>query len=417
MSGNTLQVLIDVARNNAAVGSLILALSVFSLTLYGCEDPGAVGGSFTDPGTEVRDTVFYVSDVEVDSFISFTGNQSYFSAGQFNDPLFGNVRSVSLLKPSLPTIGVTDSLSAGSYLSLQLAVNDSSLYGDTLSTAQFNIVELNQIWRGRAWKINDEVPLSQNVIGSFQVDETTDSLVVPLDQEWSSRYRDFYNAFSANRDSLYRYDFHGLAIVPQNEAQLVPFSSSESRFFVIDPAQEDTSFVTGAQWGFSLERSGGGDAPAGSSKLINTFEKVVKFNLNLSSEDLGTVNISKVELFVYRDNETLSNTISQVSNSAVRPPIGTTRLYLSETQNLPEAFTAGSPLATGAYDEEEGAYRFDITRFTNSILLEGTPENNSFYVTFDSNDGIIRSGLLFNDQAPEDVRPKIVVTFVNTKDN
>lgn len=407
----------NVARQNAALCSLFLALSVFSLTLYGCEDPGAVGGSYTDPGTEVRDTAFFVSDVQTDSFVSFTGNQSFFSAGQFNDPLFGNVRAVSLLKPSLPTVGVTDSLTSSSYVSLQLAVNDSSLYGDTLSTAQFDIVELGEIWRGRAWKINDEVPLTPNVIGSFEIDDETDSLVVPLDQEWSSRYWSFYNAISANRDSLYRYDFHGLAIVPRNESKVIPFSSSDSRFFVIDPAQEDTSFVTGSQWGFSLERTGSAAPPPGSLEVINTFEKVLKFDLKLSQEDLGTVNISKVELLIYRDNETLENSITQASDNAVRPPRSSMRLYMSEPQNLPEAFTAGGPLANGTYDETEEAYRFDITRFTNSVLLEGAPEGNSFYVTFDSNDGIIKSGLMFDEEGPEEKRPKIVVTYVNTKDN
>lgn len=412
-----MQVLINVARNNAAVFGLILALSVLSITLYGCEDPGAVGGSFTDPGTEVRDTVFFVSDVEVESYSSFSGNLTYFSAGQFSDPLFGDLRSVSLLKPSLPVVGAADSLSGGSYLSLQLAINDSSFYGDTLSTAQFDIVELGEIWRGRAWKIDDEVPLTSNVIGSFTVDQTADSVVVPLDQEWSSRYRAFYNAFSANRDSLYRYDFHGLAIVPQNESKIVPFSSSGSRFFVIDPAQEDTSFVTGSQWGYSLERTDSPAPPTGSSKVISTYEQVMKFDLKLSRENLGTVNISKVELLIYVDEENMESTIKEVGNSAVRPPLAATSLYLSEPQNLPEALAAGAPIANGSFDAETGAYRFDISQFANSVLVDGVPENNSFYVTFQSNDGLIRSALLYNDEGPEEKRPRLVVTYVNTKGN
>lgn len=407
----------SVARNNAAVFALILALSVFSLTLYGCEDPGAVGGGFTDPGTEVTDTSIYVSDVSVDSFFTYSGNLTYFSAGEFNDPLFGDLRAISLLKPSLPVVGVADSLSSGSYLSLQLALNDSSMYGDTLSTAQFDIVELGEIWRGRAWEIDDEVPLTQNVIGSFQVGQETDSLVVPLAQEWSSRYRAFYNAISANRDSLYRYDFHGLALVPRNEAKIIPFNSSQSRFFVIDPLQEDTSFVTGSQWGYSLERSGSAASPTGSSEVISTYEKVMKLDLDLSRESLGTVNISKVELLVYLDQDNLDSSISQVSNTAVRPPLGNASLFVSDPQNLPEAFAAGSPIANGTFDEAAGAFRFDISRYANSILVEGASENDSFYVTFETNDGMIRSGLFFNNQGPEEKRPRLVVTYINTKGN
>lgn len=407
----------NVARRNAAIGSLLLVFTVFSLILVGCESPGSVGGSFTDPGTEVRDTVFSVSGIENNQYVSFTGNLSNISAGEFDDPLFGTVRAVSLLKPSLPSIGVTDSLSSSASLSLQLSVNDSSMYGDTLSTAQFDIVEIGEIWRGRSWQINDEPVLTQNVIGSFEVDNEADSLVVPLSQEWSSRYRAFYNAISANRDSLYRYDFHGLALVPTNSSKVVPFSPSNSRFFVIDPAQEDTSFVTGSQWAYSVERSGGTDAPDGTSKLLNTFEEVLRFELKLSREDLGTVNISKVELLIYQNDEVLESTLDQASGSAVRPPLGSADLFLSTAEDLPDVFTAGTPLTNGIYDAEEGAYRFDITRFTNSVLVEGVPDDNSFYVTLDDNDGIVKSSLIFNENGPEGKRPKLIVTYVQTKDS
>lgn len=402
------------ARNNAAVFCLFLVVPVFTLIMLGCESPGSVGGSFTDPGTEVRDTVFSVSDVRTDSFSTFSGNLAFFSAGRFNDPLFGNVSAMSLIKPALPRASASDSLVRNTEMNLRLVVNSSGIYGDTLSTAEFDLIEIDGIWRGRAWQLNDEIELSQNQIGSFEIDSETDTLEVPLAADWVSRYRAYYNAISANRDSLYRYDFQGLAIVPRNESKIIPFSPAGTQFVIINPG-EDTSNVSTSQWAFSLDRTNKSPAPTGSSKVISTFEKVLKFDLNLTKEDLGTVNISKVELVFYQNAEALDNSIRQASPSAKRPSITTARLFLSEPQNVPEALTSGTAISSATYDEADGSFRFDITRFTNSVLLNGIGENNVFYVTLQSNNGIIESSLLYNNEALDDKKPKVIVTFVDTK--
>lgn len=406
----------SVARNNAAVFCLFLFVSVSGLLLMGCESPGSVGGSFTDPGTEVRDTVFSVTDVQTDSFTTYSGNLAYLSAGQFNDPLFGNISARSFVKPSLPGIVNSDTLTSGVRMNLRLILQDSAIYGDSLSTAQFDLIEIDEIWRSRALELYDDIGLSQNTVGSFSVDASTDSLDIPLDSEWVSRYRAYYNTISANRDSLYLYDFHGLALVPQNESKIIPFDPSESRFVILE-TDNDTSTVQLSQSAFSLNRSDASAAPMGSSKAISTFEKVLKFNMDLSKEDLGTVNISKVELVFYQNDEALENSISQAPGSSIRPAVNNARLYFSRPRDLPSSLVTGSPVAGANYNADDGSYRFDITGFTNGVLLDGVSNESSFYITIQSNNGILGSSLLYNDQAPEGKKPKIIVTYINTKDS
>jgi hypothetical protein len=406
----------SVARNNAAVYSLFLVVSVFILLLTGCEDPNSLSGSFTDPGTEVQDTVLSVSNIGTDSFITFSGELSSFSIGQFNDPIFGNVTATSLIKPRLPNVTPSQKLSENIEMNLRMVIdstNNANIYGDTASIAQFDLIEIDELWRSRSWKFDDEIQLSQNQVGSFEIDQATDSIEVALNPEWASRYRAFYNAISANRDSLYRYDFKGLAIVPRNESKIIPFSFDDAQFEVIDNEDSDTSSVTLSQWAFSIERVNPSTVPSGSSKSISTYEEVLKFDMNLSQDDLGTANISKVELVVFQNNELLESSLSQVSATAKRPEISTANLFLSNPRNLPDLFRSGNPIATATYNETTGSYRFDITRFTNSVLVDGVDEGNSFYITLGSNDGIIKSGLLYNNEAPEDKRPKLIVTFIN----
>ncbi|MGK7369806.1 MAG: hypothetical protein ACNS64_06295 [Candidatus Halalkalibacterium sp. M3_1C_030] len=405
----------SVARNNAAVFCLFLLVSVSGFMLTGCESPGTVGGSFTDPGTQVQDTVFAVTDVQTDSFTTYSGRLSFFSAGQFNDPLFGNLSARSYIKPSLPGL-TTDTLSSNVQMNMRLLIEDGSVYGDTLSTAEYDLVEIDEIWRGRAVDLYDDLQLSQNVVGSFSIDGSTDSLEVPLGSDWVDRYRAYYNAISANRDSLYLYDFHGLAMVPQNGSKVVPFDPSRIRFMTVDTGS-DTTLITPSQWAYTLNRSNAADAPTGSSKAISTFEKVLKFDLDLSKEDLGTVNISKVELVFYQNNDALQSSIGQASGSAKRPVANSAGLYFSRPENVPIALSTSNPVARANFNAADGSYRFDITGFTNGVLLEGTGDESIFYITLQSNNGIISSSLLYNDQGPEEKRPKIIVTYINTKDS
>lgn len=405
----------SVARKNAAVFSLFFLVSVFGFLLSACETPGSVGGSFTDPGTELKDTVFAINDIQTESYTTYSGRLSFFSAGQFNDPLFGNLSARSFIKPSIPGI-VNDTLSSNVQMNLRLILNDNSIYGDTTSTADFDLVEIDQVWRGRAVELYDDIEISQNLVGSFSIDEATDSLDVPLASEWVQRYRAYYNTISANRDSLYLYDFHGLALVPKNESKIIPFNPSSVRFMTIDTGS-DTSFINPSQWAYTLNRSNAADAPTGSSKAISTFEEVVKFDLDLSREDLGTVNISRVELVFYQNNDALQNSISQASSSARRPLVNSAGLYFSRPQDVPVSLSTASALSRATYNSTDGSYRFDITGFTNGVLLDGTEEGRSFYLTLQSNNGIVGSSLLYNDQGPEDKRPKIIVTYINTKDS
>lgn len=408
-----------VANKHAVALPLFLSILLFTFMISGCEDPGSVGGGFTGTGTDVEIDTFSVSNITTDSFEVYSGGLNFFSAGQFSDPLFGDLTAFSLLKPSLPPATRQDSVADDGRMLLRLQLDKDAIYGDTLSTVDFDLIEIDEIWRSRARKLHDDIKLSQNVIGSFSVAEK-DSIEVELASEWVQRYGSYLEAVSANRDSLYRYDFHGLAIVPQNNSKIVPFQSGPSQFLIINPVTDttnDTTLINFSQWAYSLNRQNESPAPAGSFKSFSTIEKALKFDMDLTSEALGTINIARVELVFHQNDEALQSSIGQASGSAARPQGLSAALFAAEADDLPAALDRGTPIDIAANEDQNGTYRFDITDFTNGVLQEGVEEKLSFYLVLRANNGVIRSTLFHNNDAPAEMRPKIIVTYTKTSSN
>ena len=385
----------------------------------GCEDPGSVGGGFTGTGTDVEIDTFSVSNITTDSFEVYSGGLNFFSAGQFSDPLFGDLNALSLIRPSLPPVGRQDSVADNGRMLLRLQYDREEVYGDTLSTADFDLVEIDEIWRSRARQLKDDISLSSNVVGSFSV-SNKDSIEVELASEWVQRYGSYLEAVSANRDSLYRYDFHGLAVVPKNSSKIIPFQSGPARFVILNPVTDttnDTTLINFSDWAYSLDRQNESPAPSGSFKSFSTIEKALKFDMDLTSDALGTTSIARVELVFHQNDEALQNSIAQASGSSVRPQTLSAALFAAEAGDLPAALSRGNPIDIASNEDDTGIYRFDITNFTNGVLQEGVDEALSFYLVLRANNGVIRSTLLHNNDAPADMQPKIIVTYTKTSSN
>lgn len=403
----------NVAHLRAKKYSAFLFIFLICAVFLGCEDPGSVGGSFTDTDTEIVDTTFSLNTFDAQSTSSFSGELDFFSAGQFDDPAFGNINVTGLVRPSL--VSTSDTMEAGATMKLELIIDTDNIYGDTAQTAQFDLVELDQLWRRESWKIDDQVQLlNQAPVGSFSVGKE-DSLVIPLADAWVDKYRSFVLNESASRDSVYRIQFSGLAIVPTNTAKIIPISAMDTRFIVENP-NEDTLRVISRDWAHSVERTNQ-PAQGNSIPIHSTLEKVINFDVGLTREDLGTINISKVELVLFQNNQELFNALNQVSGTSVRPDIESASLHLVEPEDLPTALDPGIPISSAEIDQSDGEYRFIITNFVNSVILDGVDPQFKFFITIGSNDGIIRSTLFHSNQAPEEKRPRINVTFVEKEGN
>lgn len=349
--------------------------------------------------------------MQPDSLEAYSGELAFFSVGQFNDPYFGNMKATGLIKPNLPSVSERSVLS-NAEIRLKLVFEQDDIYGDSLSQAEFDLIEIDQIWRKKAWKLEQDVQLSGNPpVASFTVGQQ-DSMKVLLSDVWTQKYAQYFNSVESNRDSLYRFQFHGLAIVPKNESKIIPIEPQNTSFEVHNP-NIDTFQVITAEWAYSLDRTGEQAVPSDNFKVTSTLEHFASFDMNLTKDDLGSSNISKVELVLYRNNQLMNQTINQSSASATRPGAASLRLHLLEPEFVSQGIDPGNPIAAGVYDNSDGGFHFDITSFVKSVILDGVDPQRKFYITY-VNEGIIRPALLFNGQANNPYQPSIIVTSIKT---
>lgn len=385
-----------------------------SLLVIGCENPGSTGSGVDGTEISIADTTVNIPSIGSDSVDAFSGRLGNFSAGIFDDPLFGQIKATTLIKPALQTF--EDSLGPNTTMKLRLTYNTELISGDSLGQADFDLIEIDELWRAKAWKYGNQVPLSNNSpIASFTIFEE-DSVEIALDQTWVDQYRAIYNNQDATeRDSLHRYDFFGFAIVPQSNGKVIPFNTSSSGFVIEE--ESDTTFVAPSDWATSIERTTQASNPAGTSIEYSALDKISTFKMDLTAEELGTsVNISRVELVVPVDIETMNQSVSQNSNSTGRPDLNFARLHLIEPQFLSEAIDTQNPLAVGNYSEADSSFHFNITSFVNSTLIDGVDDNQRFYIALNANNGVLRSALIFNENGPAHKRPKLIITSINSED-
>ena len=386
--------------------------------LAGCESPGSVGSDLGESKADVVvDTLSdnYITGITTRSFNYYSGNFQFFSAGEYEDPLFGNLRATGLIKPSLPTTA-GDSLTQDSEMSMRLIFDGSRVYGDSLAEQTYDLYEVNELWRGRAFKLYDDIQLDelQGPISSFTVG-VEDSIDVPLPQEWVDTYRAY--ADTANADSLYEREVFGLALVPTGDSnKIVAPNMSSTRFSIINPTEEDTFDVNSNRWAYMLER-GGSSFPEGSVALHSTNEQILSFGLDLGSTDIRATDISKAELVLYQNNELMDQSMQSESPTSDRPAVQLAQLYLVNPDQLPDNITPGSPVANGFYSEDDEAFHFSITSQIQSILLnDGLSEDSEFVVTLGPN-GIVRSSVIYTNDAPADKRPKLIITSLKNNSN
>lgn len=410
-----MQVIENIAGHGSKIWLTLAGTLMGALLLVGCENPGSVGSGFLDADTRVITDTLQFSDLQEQSFDSWSGDHDFFSVGEFNDPLFGNLRSVGYLKPTLPGNSAENDFLSDAEMKLQLHIDQQEVYGDSNAAVQYDVMEVGELWRGVAMTLEDRLALDQSyTVGSFTAgkDET---VTVDLSGSFVDRYREFYLSLEENRDSLYRYSFFGLALVPRDSGKMIPIDVEDTQFLVYNPGLDTLNFGL-SSWAYSLERTNRPDLPAGRTPVHSTLENVFSFDLQALQEAVGSVNLSRVELVIYEDSVRMDNTLDQVSASSGRPDVKFLRLHRVEKGTTPEALDPGSALARGAFNPKDAAFHFNITDFVRTGGLEAST-GFDFYITGPAHNGIIRSSLIFNNEAPAERRPKLIVTSIQTTEN
>jgi hypothetical protein len=420
-----LQNFIQTSFQQARSFYLILILSVL-VGFSACENPGSVGGDVTDPTSEVvRDTVIINGLTTVDA-TSYSGEKNFFSAGSFDDPLFGSLGVTGYLKPNLPAS--SDTLKADGEVLLRIMYNRAQVWGDTVGTQQFELYQINQYWRDRVLKVDRELSLAQKV-GEFSVG-SEDSLLVNLSDVasgWVDEYRSWADSVKQDTtgaaDSSYVYDAHGLALVAQNSSKIIPLYRDSTRFIIQHP-EADTFDVSLNRWGYHLDRGSNSSLPQGSTPLHSTYEKVLNFQrLGIEALDIQPPGLSRAELVLNENIAALEQSLSGEPSTTKRAQEQVAYLHLANPEGLPENIDPGAPLNSptrlqGIYSAENGTYRFDVTGLVENIIRNGFPEDREFFITL-PNDGVIKSTLIMTDdnQVPDGLKPKIIITSLKNIKN
>lgn len=388
-----------------------------------CENPGSVGGDLTDPTSDVvQDTLIINGLTSVDA-TSYSGEKNFFSAGSFDDPLFGSMNALGYIKPNLPAS--SDTMKADGQMFLRIMYDLAQVSGDTVGTQQFELYEIDQFWRDRVLNVDDELALGQK-LGEFSVG-SEDSLMVNFSDiapGWVADYKSWAdsvrNDTTGVADSSYVYDTHGLALVPQNSSKILPFYRDSTRFVIQHP-EADTFEVSLNRWGYYLGRGASNTSPQGSVPLHSTYESVLNFKqLGIDQLDIQSSGLSRAILVLNEDTDALEQSLSGEPSTTKRAKEQVAYLHLANPEGLPEVIDPGAPLNSptrlqGVYDD--GAYRFDITRLVDNIIRNGFPDDREFFITL-PNDGVIKSTHIMTDDAQDDgLKPKIIITSLKNIKN
>ncbi len=406
-------------------------LLIMALLSSACESPGSVGNDIVEDDEDVASETIYLDDYTIMQENSFSGRLTYTPLGLYEDPLYGTMNSVALLKPAISASQV-DTIREDDSISLRL-IFDETIYGDSLTTSSYEIYEVGKIWRGAELRYNEEIPVDMtSKVAEFQIPATQDTFVVDLEQAWIDEYTGFFNSdpdlSAAERDSVYIRNFPGLAIVPSEGNQNIRFLKTRETEEDTDDEEEEeliTSFLfesateddddddenTGPEiiqvrdWGASFTRQGATEE-FGNFYLHNS-ERVLKFQPNIP-EELSSKNIINAQLILSQNRTPLENTAS-----AARPNTNLIRAHVFEEDPydiMADIFTTQLNFST-SLDDSENAYFMNITPYVLNEVY-GDVEDQGIYITIESVNGLLYSTHFYGPDSDEIRKPRIVITYV-----
>jgi hypothetical protein len=400
--------------------STITAFMVLILffSLASCDNEGVVGSELTGGEERVETTTYPVDNISIESDNGFAGLLEYSAMGIVNDPVYGTVTSSSLLKPSIAQNEIED-FSDTFALSLVLNFNPER-YGDTTSTSQYNIYEINERWRGREIQYNDPVSIDEStLIGSFQVTDE-DSVSVPISTTYTDRFRQFFNDTTALRDSLYRFEFPGIAIVPAQQNNKIDFlryqesiddtsSTLVTRFLVENMQDSLIATLPVLDHANSMSRTNVPDNSDG-FVLHNTMENILNVNFDFATEEFEGKEIINAQLIFNVDagpQATAPLRFRRLNIEFLRGHTFDTKPFSLHSEIFARQAAVGSTL-----DEEDNLYRITVTQYIINRIY-GELETTPLYITNQGNNGLYVSTKLLGTDAADNMRPRLIITTIN----
>lgn len=405
---------------------MITAFMVLTLffSITSCDNEGIVGGNLTENEEQVESTTLPVTDISIVSDNGFSGQLSYSAMGIVNDPAYGTINSSTLLKPSISQSEI-ESLPDSLSLKLVLALS-SEKYGDTTSTSQYELYEINERWRGREIQYNDPVSINRgNLIGSFQLSDE-DTIVVSLSETYNERYRNYFNDTSTQRDSTYRFEFPGFAVVPVEQNSKIDFVRYQqavageqaaddttevpfTRFIVTTPQDSTVATLPVLDHGNSMTRT---DEPASTDDLVlhNTMENIMNVSFNIDPADFQGKEIVNAQLIFNTDpapQETAPFNFGRLDNEFLRG-----HNFETEPLSLHSEIFARQAVVGADIDEENDIYRINLTQYIIDLIY-GEDETTPLYITNQGNNGQYISTTLRGPGAAESERPRLIITTIN----
>ncbi len=397
---------------------LTLPLAFFLVVglIASCDETPIVGGNLSPDDVVVNADTALITNLSVARSPSFSGIRLYSTAGRVVDPVFGEIKATALMRPSISRVEQADTI--GENAVAHLSLNIDSQYGSAAAPADFYIVELGRPWRSSSWRY-DSIPdfaknpdLSPKVIGQFTL-SGTDSISVPLSDEWISRYREIFSMSPGIlRDSLYRADMPGLAIIPAGGTDRM-FSVEMPRARLLIQSGNGLGDLSKEfdSWAVSLEMDNPEEKDFGAAKpVFNTMSSMLEIDIDFTEEFLGTVNFSRVELVLYEDTVRMQ---SGLPADFERPRSETMRIYILEPEQLYYAIS-GEPRFQVNQRESDRSYRINLTSLVNEQLRIGGDDGRKFYAVIGSNDGRFLPVLLSGSEDHQR-KPKLLITSISKK--
>jgi len=394
---------------------------IFSLTiLNGCDTSGSVGSEIiTDDGSTNTVTVD-VNNITLLDTPTFSGRLPHSSIGFIEDAAYGTVQSSAVIKPVISRAQV-DTLTEDDSMLLKLIFNP-VVYGNENTVSEFEIFETDEIWRGTQVRYGDEITFDrQKKVGEFLVTADEDTVTVELSNEWKENFAEFFNSNSADRDSTYRQNFAGLAIVPTQNNEAIRFlkhsadeEEDEITSFLVRSTSidEDGEEVTedeildARDWASVFSRTN--EPESENSFLVHNTNNVLRIKMELPEDELSGKNIVNAQLFLYKNNSPDNST-----PNIARPPLTQVRAHIFDEEPadlMAEIFTTNADFFTNNEEEEEEIFDINITQFVLDEVY-GNRENRELYITIQSVNGLLYSTHLF-DTSDTTLNPKIVITTV-----
>jgi len=413
-----------------SIAAFLLLITAF--LSVACETPGSVGNDIVEDDENVLSETLFLDDYSIIEENSFSGRLANTPVGYFEDPLFGTINSVALLKPSITTSDV-DSIREEDSMSLRL-VFDSIIYGDSLASSEYEIYEVGEIWRGAQLRYNNEVSINMaNKVADFEISATQDTMIVELSDSWTRKFAEFFNPVPgqspAVRDSTYINNFPGLAIVPSRQNKNIRFLKTQITDDTSDDGEEEviTSFLhesmlqdggdededdSGPEiidvrdWGASFTREG--ESNNFGDFFLHNSERALKIHPNIPDK-FSSKNIVNAQLILSKNINPQKST-----PGVVRPNTNLLRAHVFDEEPsdvMAEIFTSEPNFAT-SLDDTSNAFLMNITQFVLDDAF-GDVEDRLLYLTIQSVNGLIYSTHFF-DPASDDLRkPRIVITYVD----